>query len=460
MNPTIRLAVIQTPGTRLDQWPETRSLIDTLITQAAAAGADLALLPECVWPAYYIESVETYHRARASGLPGVSDFLSWLQSAARREHIAICAGYVAERDNVLSNEVVLMDASGEVLGTHAKCFLWDFDNDFFCPGNALQPVPTPWGLVGLMICADARLPEIPATLVSRGARLLLQPTAWVNVGTPSAPWNPQPTILIPDRAREFGIPIASASKWGKEGPTEFVGSSLICDSTGTVLTQCGTSDTEMIVAEVALGEPYRSNVTVAERDRLLSFEPATTPRAEVPALHVVSLSRMTRDNASPLDRVFIHANHTHAPTLVIADHDPKLTADFENALLLTEPASVILESHGIRIASLTDADAERFAPLRVFAMDGIHAAVVFGKNIADRTLRARAAENRIFVINVAPDRLRAYSPLGVAIAPVSEPIDGVDPGAYYRLDVSSAANKEFAPLTNPFRQRRPAMYHL
>jgi predicted amidohydrolase len=54
-------------------------------------------------------------------------------------------------------------------------------------------------------------------------------------GVASAPWNPQPDFLIAARAAELGVPIASASKWGQEQETTFVGSSLVCNADGQVV---------------------------------------------------------------------------------------------------------------------------------------------------------------------------------------------------------------------------------
>jgi len=46
-----RIAVAQTPGARLDQWPETLELLAELVRRAAAQRAALLVLPECAWPA-------------------------------------------------------------------------------------------------------------------------------------------------------------------------------------------------------------------------------------------------------------------------------------------------------------------------------------------------------------------------------------------------------------------------
>jgi predicted amidohydrolase len=72
--------------------------------------------------------------------------------------------------------------NGQIAGIHRKCFLWDFDHDYFAAGEEIRPFDTSVGRMGVMICADARLPEIAATLVRKGAEVILQPTAWVNAG--------------------------------------------------------------------------------------------------------------------------------------------------------------------------------------------------------------------------------------------------------------------------------------
>jgi len=259
----MRIAVLQMPGADLTEWRGTLALLDGLLAQARAAGATLALLPECVWPAYALGSRAMYAAARAAGLPAPQELQAHLAGRARELGLYVCAGYVEEHGDALYNAASLFDPQGRILLTHRKCFLWDFDHDYFTPGNELQVADTPLGRVGILICADARLPEIPATLVARGAQLLLQPTAWVNAGTPAMPWNPQPEFVIPSRAAEWGVVLASTSKWGTEGDTTFVGSSLICDASGRTLASCGTRETGIALADVEYGGVRPPIVTVA-----------------------------------------------------------------------------------------------------------------------------------------------------------------------------------------------------
>ena len=448
----LRIAVAQTPGTTLHDWHATHESIENLILRAAREKADLALLPECVWPAYFIDSVDNYFVQREAGLPGPDDFLNRLSELARANRISICAGFIAEKEQTLLNAVALFDSAGELLGIRHKCFLWDFDHDYFQPGSEIQPVESPWGPIGLMICADARLPEIPATLVARGARLILQPTAWVNVATPPELWNPQPALLIPERAREFNLPIASASKWGTEGNTPFVGSSLICAPNGQILAQCGTSKTELIVAEVSLETPRLPQLTPAQRERLLSLEPSVPVSNQVPPLQLLAAHPNRRSQKTKLS----------SPTLLLT-HDPSAQPSADrDRLYLSGPSDQYHTLHEIRLATATDADANHFAPIRAQALNGAHLIVVFGENVSTTTIRARAAENRLFIIHCLKYGLSAYNPHGEVVGTLRyNETPGTDEALPYKtltLDVAQSANKEFAPRTNPFTNRHPQSY--
>lgn len=424
----LRIAVAQTPGSRISEWRATRDLIDEMARRAAAENADIVILPECVWPAYMISSPDEYFDARRGGMPSDREFIAHLCDLARNHKIAICAGYIAEPGDRLANAAALIDSSGKLLGVRHKCFLWDFDYELFEPGHNIRPVDTPWGPIGIMICADARLPEIPATLAARGARLILQPTAWVNCGTPERLWNPQPELLIPDRAREFGLPIASASKWGAEGGVTFVGSSIVCDSGGRVLAKCGVSQTELIVAEVELGKSIPASLTETQRERLGSQDTPVAPAPDLSPIHI-----------SPSANAGIRLWGT------------------DDQIELNGPTDAPFTIDGARMAAIDARDALSFAPIRTYAIDAIHAAIVFGDGTSERTLRTRAAENRIFVVWVAMSGIRAYNPRGEAVGSLS--LDGApDDSNSLRLEVAQAADKEFAPRTDPFAERRPADY--
>jgi predicted amidohydrolase len=460
----LRVAAAQTPGTQLEDWRETLHVIRVMVERAAAENANVVLLPECVWPAYFLSSTDDYFRAREAGMPGHGAFLEQLAALARQHRLSVCAGYVAEDGGRLYNAASLVSATGDLLGAHHKCFLWDFDHDLFDPGDSITPVNTPWGPVGLMICADARMPEISATLAARGARLILQPTAWVNCGTAGELWNPQPELFIPERAREFGVPIASASKWGVEGDTTFVGSSVICDGAGNTAAHCGTSETRLIVADVGLGSPRTPRLTTEQRKRLRARGAPTLPQTRVGRLRVALLE----ERAERVEAFGSSREHSpKAPVLFLRcprgpERSEGSTDRGDNWLLITSPIDEVHMLGAIRIGAVRDRDADSFAALRSLAISGVHAVAIFGEKVADRTLRCRAAENRVYLLHVTATGLRAYDPrgfpAGVLAAPDARRPRPNSAATQLELDVDQSADKCFAPRTDALAARTPELY--
>jgi len=367
-------------------------------------------------------------------MPTAKQFLEHASQKAKAARVALCVGVIEETGRKrLSNAAYMLDAQGKRLGVHRKCFLWDRDNRLFEQGNSIEPFETPFGRVGMIICADARMPEILATLAYEGASLILQPTAWVNAGTRDAPWNPQPAFMIASRAREFGFPVASASKFGQEAGMEFVGRSLICDATGQVLASCSGTQTELIVADVQTAVPRRPEATPLERCQLLSERRAVRPRRDVPDLRVCLAPTVARSSEAAL------------PALVVTRPVPQ------------EPGATgesIVSSAGVRIATLKSSDVKRFAPARLLALQGVHLIVVRGEQIDLTHARTRAAENRVFVLTATPQEARLFDPRGCEVSRH----DWRDSVASWQVAVSEAACKQFAPGTDTFAGRRPILY--
>lgn len=408
----MRIAAAQAPGALLTDWANTRVVAEQLVADAADAGAEVVVLPECVWPAYCLGSVAAYQTARAAGLPAPSVFVEQMQSAAARHRVLLCVGYVDEVADGLANAAALISADGELLGVQHKCFLWDFDRDTFVAGKQLRPIDTPIGPVGVLICADARLPEIPATLAARGARLMLQPTAWVNVRSPDDPWNPQHDFLIPSRAAEHRVPFASASKWGREDATTFVGRSLVCDADGAVRAQCATAGTTLAVADVELGPGRQEAPDASTRATVLSAASPTPPATDVPTIAI----HPRRRGSHAWTEVDLRPAQGAAPIVLRSPDDDDLTL-----------------AH-IRIVTVADRGVHSFAPLRQAALEGTHLAVIFGDEVHEFHVRARACENRMFVIWCRTDELWVIDVGGNVVArgtpaeaDASTPLTTIDP---------------------------------
>ncbi len=441
----MRVAVGQAPGVKLADWRGSLQLLDDLIARAHAARAELLVLPECVWPAYCIGSREAYWAARDDGLPGPEFLLQHVSKAARGAHLAVCVGFIAERNRQLLNAAAFVSSGGDVVGERYKNFLWAFDRHYFEPADEIAPFDTEFGRVGVLICADLRLPEITATLVARGARLIVQPTAWVNVGTPEAPWNPQPEFLVSARAEEFGVPVASASKWGRELDTPFVGSSVICDAAGGVLARCGPTSTELAVADIELGQSRPPQVTAVERSALLGDTPPEQPPQDVPNLQLVLAHN--DENAAAMGE---------APRLVLTRTSAR--ADFQQRVHCTSTTDhATLKVSDIQIDVFAGDEANRFAPLRAAALRGTHVALCFGDDADDTQARARALENRIYVILHRSQGVTVIAPSGSVITALHWPSTPT-PAHTVSLECSVAAQKEVAWQTHMLADRRPRHY--
>jgi predicted amidohydrolase len=455
----MQLAVAQMPGTMLADWRPTLDAIVATVADAARAGAELVVLPECAWPAYCLVSKEAYQTARRAGLPDGQFFVQRVAQAARESRIAVCVGFVEEQGDRLFNAAALVDADGSVLGVRHKSFLWDFDHDYFEPAAEIKPVETRWGPVGIMICADARLPEIPATLAARGARLILHPTAWVNGGTPEKPWNPQPDFLIRARALEFGVPIASASKWGVEGATTFVGSSLICDAQGQIQVQCGQRETQLVIAEVELGSPQRNRPRFLEQELLSGL---SAPQRTYEFQPARSLELWLAPKSAGRNTLREHALETlsHLPSAWLVPQalsSPEMDHQFDNKVLIRGSRGGSRNVCGARLSGVPASEVHRFAPLRYLALTGIHLAIVIGDNVPEPLVRARACENRIFVAWCRPNNVQVIAHSGHRLAELAWPAKlPTEPSLV--LDLQLAENKSVAPETDVLADRRPELY--
>jgi predicted amidohydrolase len=171
---SFRLAMIQmrveggAPAANLD-----RAL--ALLSEAAAAGAQVALLPEAFNLGWTHPSASTAAEPIPEGPSCVR-----LVEAARRWGLFVCAGLVERHGDRVFNAAVLIDPAGEILGHHRKVNELEIGHPYYDLGDRLGVAHTPLGTFGLMICADAFAPSqvISRTLGMMGAEVILSPCAW------------------------------------------------------------------------------------------------------------------------------------------------------------------------------------------------------------------------------------------------------------------------------------------
>ena len=153
--------------------------------RAAAAGADLALLPE-MWSHGY-ELPDPGDRAAvaewaASAIPADGEYVAHFRRLAEELDLAIGLPYLEHWPGGPRNVVSVIDRAGQVVLHYAKVHTCEWDRERpLMPGDVLPvaALETAGGsvAVGAMVCFDREFPETARVLMLGGAEVVLVPNA-------------------------------------------------------------------------------------------------------------------------------------------------------------------------------------------------------------------------------------------------------------------------------------------
>ena len=394
------------------------ALADALeaVAGAGTAGAQLCILPEATYPAYVLGSAETARAAIAAGPDPVVAF----SDAARDAGCTVVVGLVLEGPHGLENAAVLIDADGVVQARAAKQFLWHFDREWFAPGGAGSLHEG----IGMLVCADARLPEIGLDLAARGVRVIANPTAWVTSMPPPAGTNSQAEFLWRVRALENRVVAAAATKVGTEADTViYAGRSQIVGPDGTVLAIGSVDGPELVVADVELPVPSTR----------------ATPNAPGDAATDGAWQR------PPLRPGFVQV-------ALLTDVDLLPRLDGHSVDVVVGPSGVL--RHGdVAVHSFRDDELIDPRPARAAARAAAELLVWHARRVAtslvEEVARTRALENRVFVLVWRPAAAGGpfvVDPAGAVIARAGASRFAVQASCLR----AAAATKAMAPGTDAF----------
>jgi deaminated glutathione amidase len=226
---------------------------DRLTRAAAAAGAELVVLPE-KWSV-----LGTPEETVAGAEPFDGPALRWARATAGELGIDLLAGSIAERvagREKGSNTSVHVGPDGEVRAVYRKIHMFDVDvagrayreSQNEEPGDEVVLSETAGGVeLGLTVCYDLRFPELYRILAVRGARIIVVPAAFT-LTTTRDHWEP----LLRARAIENQAFVIAANQTGEHAKGyRSGGRSMIVDPWGVVLAQAPDSET-FITAELDL----------------------------------------------------------------------------------------------------------------------------------------------------------------------------------------------------------------
>ncbi len=216
---TVRVAGIVLKWIRGDK-PANCRRAEPLIRQAAAGGAQIVCTTECFLDGYAIADKSIpldIYRALGEPIPG-GPFFRRLAALADELNIHLIAGMLEADGEDRYNTAVVLAPDGKLVGKYRKQKL-QHELVRNTPGNQSRVWKTPYGKVGVMICADRTEPDIVGRFCARGADFLICPS-----GGMFGPGKNDP--ILQARSRENGVYIVFVH------PAEF----LVTTPTGAIET--------------------------------------------------------------------------------------------------------------------------------------------------------------------------------------------------------------------------------
>ena len=242
---------------------------DRLTRAAAAAGAELVVLPE-KWAV-----LGTPEETAAGAEPLDGPTLTWARDTARELGIDLVAGSIAERvpgREKGANTSVHIGPDGEDRAVYRKIHMFDVEvggrtyreSEHEDAGDEVVLSETAGGVeLGLTVCYDLRFPELYRILAIRGARVITVSAAFT-LTTTRDHWE----VLLRSRAIEDQAFVIASNQVGEHAKGyRSGGRSMIVDPWGVVLAQAPDSET-FITAELDLdrqAEIRRSLPSLANR---------------------------------------------------------------------------------------------------------------------------------------------------------------------------------------------------
>ncbi|NUO73412.1 MAG: carbon-nitrogen hydrolase [Frateuria sp.] len=241
--------------------------IEAGLREAAAAGAQLALLQELHNGPYFCqrECVDEFVLAETIPGPGTER----IGKLAQELKLVVVASIFEKRAaGLYHNTAVVFDRSAAIAGKYRKMHIPDdpafYEKFYFTPGDmGFEPIDTSVGRLGVLVCWDQWYPEAARMMALAGAQLLLYPTA---IG-----WDPNDEQAEKDRQRDAwvtvqrghavanGLPLLACNRTGYEADPSgvgngirFWGSSFVAGPQGEFLARAGTDGRELLVADIDL----------------------------------------------------------------------------------------------------------------------------------------------------------------------------------------------------------------
>jgi deaminated glutathione amidase len=249
-----RVAAIQMCSSHLVR--ENLAYAKSLIAEASANGAKLAVLPE-MFAMMGLENHDKVNIKESFGHGVIQDFLA---RQARENQIWLVGGTIpisCEVQNKVRAASLVFNANGQMVARYDKIHLFDValsssevyqESTFTEAGNEIVVLPTPMGKLGLAVCYDLRYPELFRKMNELGAEIIALPSAFT-LKTGRDHWR----ILTRSRAIENFCYLIGACEGGlHSNKRKTYGHSLIIDPWGKIIAEKKEITPGIIYGEIDL----------------------------------------------------------------------------------------------------------------------------------------------------------------------------------------------------------------
>ncbi|WP_371228704.1 N-carbamoylputrescine amidase [Pseudomonas sp. QE6] len=243
------------------------------VREAAAAGAQLILLPELFATPYFCIEQDHDHLALAQPYEDSPILRRFARLAAELE-VVLPLSWFERAGNAYFNSLTVADADGRLLGVYRKTHIPNAigyqEKEYFSPGDTgFRVWDTAVGRIGVGICWDQWFPETARCLALQGAELLLFPTA-IGSEPGAAHLDSRDHWQTAQRGHAAAnlLPVLAANRIGEEvAPSDerlrmrFYGSSFITDHKGALVAEAGRNEAAVLVRELDLGLAREERLT-------------------------------------------------------------------------------------------------------------------------------------------------------------------------------------------------------
>ncbi len=144
------------------------------IAQASEKKCDIVLLPEV------LDLGWTHPSAKNEAETILGNRSNQICKEARDKKIYVCCGLTEKSGDQVYNTALFINPNGQIIYKYHKINLLVVEQEYYSIGKQLSVLDTPFGLIGINICADNYNDslEIGHTLARMGAQIILSPSAW------------------------------------------------------------------------------------------------------------------------------------------------------------------------------------------------------------------------------------------------------------------------------------------